>query len=158
MQMMKIKLLSLAIALTASSVALGANDIPEKQLLQYKYVIFIQYLSLDSKDVRKIYYIENKAEMQETVIWLNKYSPERDALHRHLRSILAHCAIIFTNKLPIRIDKFRQQGDSAFGIYMNFNIDGKIYFTEEQLTALYKIFEEKGTPLKFDDTPKASDK
>ena len=155
---MKIKLLCLAIALTASSVAFGANDIPEKQLLQYKYAIFIQYLSLDSKDVRKIYYIENKLEMQETVTWLNKYSPERDALHRHLRSILAHCFIIFTNKLPISINKFRQQGDIGFAMYMNFDIDGKKYFTEEQLTTLYKIFEDKGTLLKFDDTPKTSDK
>jgi hypothetical protein len=48
MQMMKIKLLCLAIALLTSSVALGANDIPEKQLLQYKYVIFIQSISLES--------------------------------------------------------------------------------------------------------------
>lgn len=155
---MKIKLLSLAIALLASSVTFGANDIPEKQLLQYKYVIFIQNISPDSKRERKIYYMENKTEIQETVNWLNEYYPGRNTLRMHLRTILAHCFIIFTNKLFISADKFMQEGDIGFAMYMNFDIDGKIYFTKEQLTPLYKMLEEKGTPLKFDDTPRASDK
>ncbi len=100
MQMMKIKLLCLAIALTASSVALGANDIPEKQLLQYKYVILIQEKSLDSERVRKIYYIENKSEMQKTVNWPKEYYPDRNALDKHMRAISVRCWIIYTNELP----------------------------------------------------------
>ena len=159
MQMMKVKLLSLAIALLASSVTFGANDIPEKQLLQYKYVIFIQEKSLESERVRKIYYMETKSEIQKTINWLNVYYPDRNALDKHMRAISVRCWILYTNELPASyISLFKIERELLFDIYINFDIDGKIYFTKEQLTPLYKMFEAKGTPLKFDDTPRASDK
>ncbi|MEI8247069.1 MAG: hypothetical protein WCI51_14650 [Lentisphaerota bacterium] len=157
--MMQVKLLCLVIALMTSSVTFGANDIPEKQLLQYKYVILIQEKSLDSERVRKIYYIENKLEMQKTVNWLKEYYPDRNALDKHMRAIMACCYIVFRDELyTSNADTSYRDGEIFFGMYMNFDIDGKIYFTKEQLMPLYKMFEEKGTPLKFDDTPKTSDK
>lgn len=160
--MMKIKLLCLATALLTSSVALGANDIPEKQLLQYKYVILFQLFKKDGGyRERKFYYIENKTEIQKTVNWLNKYYPDRHALDTHMLAIVPNSCIIFMNKFPESLSELLNHNDDEklfWDIYLNFDIDGKIYFTKEQLTPLYKMFEDKGTPLKFDDTSKASDK
>lgn len=152
---MRIKLICLAIALMIPATMFGGNDIMEKQLLQYKYVMFIQEISLDSKEESKFYFIENKAEIQGTINWLKEYYPDRNALDAHMRTIMAHCWIVFTNELPGKYaDISKIKRDLFFNMFMNFNIDGKKYFTKEQLALLYKIFEEKGVPLKFNNEPK----
>jgi len=149
----KIKLICLAIVLMVPAAMFGGSDIMEKQLLQYKYAIFIQQISpFEEKQERKIYYIESRAEIQKIVNWLKKYYPDRDALDTHMLAIRPHCCIMFMNKLPTSYtDKKVDDENLCWRIYLNFDIDGKKYFTKEQLALLYKIFEEKGVPLKFND-------
>ncbi len=106
------------------------------------------------KRENKVYYVANKADIQETVSWLEKYYPDRNALDMHMRAIMVHVWIVFTDKLPTNNkDLFHGERNLCFDVYINFDIDGKIYFTKEQLALLYKIFEEKGVPLKLDSGP-----
>jgi len=69
-------------------------------------------------------------------------------------AIVPNRCIIFMNKFPDRLSELLNHNDDEklfWDIYLNFDIDGKIYFTKEQLTPLYKMFEDKGTPLKASD-------
>lgn len=129
------------------------NRIIEKDLLEYKYVTFIQTISPEGKNDRRIYYIKNKTKMQEIINWLKEYHPGNSFLderaedkNRNLR--MPYSRVTFTNTLPENDNLSDRSEQTTYYIYLHFATSEKTYFTIEQLAPLYMIFEKQGIPLK----------
>ena len=136
----------------------------DKNLLGYKYILFVKYRSPNLfKKEKKIYYIQNQKEREKVIDWIKNNYPNKKHVKDCRKAVFPSCIIVFTNNLPKNYEAFITKKSIYFLIYYNLDIYGRVYFTEGQLKPLCQLFYSnenliklKGNPLYLWLSPPAS--